>query len=146
LSSCIVYRMKPVGNTIRSLKRPIIVVVLITMVIGLVVLIGSMVTTARMADEAKEVLKMQILASAVGDNLEEQFRKAGKYPTKLNELTFRDASVFSTLGVSRSDLQRFGYSSAGTKFKLDFESPHFRLALSGDETTGLTMEPLAAKK
>ena len=127
------------------MKRRALVIVLIGAGVVAAVLIASAVITTRMTSEVQEVVKMQSLAAVVADNLEGRFRATGSFPEKLNEIQFRDNDILSALGVSRSDLDRFSYSSDRRTFKLQFESSHYRFSFASDGVSGLTAEPLTRK-
>lgn len=122
----------------------------ILIVIGMVLLVVTFLVTSgimagSLAIETQQTLKMLSLGAVVADNLQDQFRKTGSFPTNLSEIKIEDESIFLGMGLNRSVLKQFVYSSQGKKFKLDYESKHWRFGFSSNGDSGVTMQPLTGK-
>jgi hypothetical protein len=96
--------------------------------------------------EARYVLKMERLANAVGNALQEHIRTNSIYPTRLKDFPFYDERVFTELGLKWEDVQKLKYYTDGSSFRLSYETADFRFILTGDKIKGLSLfEPTTRK-
>jgi hypothetical protein len=110
-------------------------------------LILSSLNSAHMLVEARYVLKMERLANAVGNALQEHIRTNSIYPARLRDFPFNDERLFTELGVKSGDVQKLKYYTDGSNsFRLSYETADFRFILTGDKTKGVSsFEPMSRK-
>ena len=119
------------------------------LVAGLVILLGlisSSLITQYMVTEARYVRKMEALAKAVGNALQEHIRTNSIYPAQLKDFPFADEKLFGALEVNRADVQKLKYFTDGSTFRLTYETVNFRFVLVGDKVNGVSLfEPTTRK-
>ena len=136
--------MKPIVPA--PLVRRSLAWTLVVILVFLLGLVSSSLISAHMLVEARYVLKMERLANAVGNALQEHIRTNSLYPTRLKDFPFYDERVFTELGVKWQDVQKLKYYTDGSSFRLSYETADFRFILTGDKIKGLSLfEPTTRK-
>ncbi len=138
--------MKPTIPAPPFKRRRILFWTLIVLLVFLLGLISSSLISAHMLIEARYVRKMERLARAVGDALQDHIRTNSIYPSRLKDFPFYDERVFTELGVKSEDVQKLKYYTDGFSFRLSYETADFRFILTGDKIKGISLfEPMTRK-
>lgn len=127
-------------------KSPVLTWTLTVVLVLFLGLITSRLISAHMLVEARYMLKMERLAQAVGNALQEHIRSNSIYPTRLKDFPFYDERLFTELGVRSNDVQKLKYHTDGASFRLSYETTDFRFILTGDKVKGVSLfEPMSRK-
>jgi hypothetical protein len=138
--------MKPTVPAPPFKRRRILPWILVILLVFFLGLISLSLNSARMLVEARYALKMERLASAVGNALQEHIRTNSIYPTRLKDFSFDDERIFSELGLKWEDVQKLKYYTDGSSFRLTYETADFRFILTGDKIKGISLfEPMTRK-